>query len=89
MGSAASPGCTPRALISPTRAPRRLPGRPPCCESTAMTFYRPDTTSAPSSSAPNWDARVLTGDGHLALINLDDQIYTLRITRQGKLILTK
>ncbi len=54
-----------------------------------MTFYRPDTTSAPSSSAPNWDARVLTGDGHLALINLDDQIYTLRITRQGKLILTK
>ncbi|MCX7645691.1 MAG: hemin uptake protein HemP [Rhodobacteraceae bacterium] len=35
------------------------------------------------------DARVLTGGGSTALIVLDGQIYTLRITRAGKLILTK
>lgn len=35
------------------------------------------------------DARTLTGGGSTALIVLDDQIYTLRITRAGKLILTK
>jgi hemin uptake protein HemP len=35
------------------------------------------------------DARDLTLGGTLAHIVLDGQIYTLRITRQGKLILTK
>jgi hemin uptake protein HemP len=38
---------------------------------------------------PMHDARQLTGESGLALIKLDDQIYTLRITRAGKLILTK
>jgi len=38
---------------------------------------------------PVHDARVLTGGGQLAGIVLDDQLYTLRITRAGKLILTK
>jgi hemin uptake protein HemP len=33
--------------------------------------------------------RVLTEGGSLARIVLDEQVYTLRITRQGKLILTK
>jgi hemin uptake protein HemP len=35
------------------------------------------------------DARELTGGGREAYILLDGAVYTLRITRQGKLILTK
>ncbi len=38
---------------------------------------------------PTYSATDLTKDGHLAQIILRDQIYTLRITRAGKLILTK
>jgi len=43
--------------------------------------YRPDR--------PNHDARVLTAGGVEAEIRLDGVRYVLRITRQGKLILTK
>ncbi len=35
------------------------------------------------------DARALTDGGNTAQITLDDKVYTLRITRAGKLILTK
>ncbi|WP_272860633.1 hemin uptake protein HemP [Paracoccus stylophorae] len=38
---------------------------------------------------PQHDATQLTRGGNQALIVLDDQIYQLRITRAGKLILTK
>jgi len=38
---------------------------------------------------PSYAARDLTEGGDLAQIVLDDQTYTLRITRAGKLILTK
>lgn len=38
---------------------------------------------------PVHDARALTGNGIRARIELDGQCYTLRITRAGKLILTK
>jgi hemin uptake protein HemP len=38
---------------------------------------------------PVHDARELTKGGVQARIQLDSQIYTLRITRSGKLILTK
>jgi hemin uptake protein HemP len=38
---------------------------------------------------PTFDARALTGDDGLAQIVLDEKVYTLRITRAGKLILTK
>ncbi len=38
---------------------------------------------------PVHDARLLTGEDGCAMIALDDQFYTLRITRAGKLILTK
>ncbi|WP_412094009.1 MULTISPECIES: hemin uptake protein HemP [Roseobacteraceae] len=38
---------------------------------------------------PRHDARQLTEAGNLAEIELDGQIYTLRITKAGKLILTK
>jgi hemin uptake protein HemP len=38
---------------------------------------------------PCHDARLLTGGGNEAEIRLDGVRYVLRITRQGKLILTK
>lgn len=38
---------------------------------------------------PAYDARTLIPDGVQARIVLDEQVYTLRITRAGKLILTK
>ncbi|MGB3554001.1 MAG: hemin uptake protein HemP [Jannaschia sp.] len=38
---------------------------------------------------PVYDARDLTDGGDQARIVLDGQVYTLRITRAGKLILTK
>lgn len=38
---------------------------------------------------PEHDARRLTGASGLAHIRLGEALYTLRITRQGKLILTK
>ena len=40
-------------------------------------------------SAPLYDAHRLVGDDQTAMIVLDDKTYTLRITRAGKLILTK
>lgn len=40
-------------------------------------------------SLPSHAARDLTEGGTQAQIELDGQIYTLRITRAGKLILTK
>ncbi len=41
------------------------------------------------SDTPIHDANAMTGQNGLARIVLNDQIYTLRITRAGKLILTK
>lgn len=38
---------------------------------------------------PTHDARQLTANQSVARIVLDGQVYTLRITRAGKLILTK
>lgn len=40
-------------------------------------------------SRPTHDARDLTDGGRQAHIQLDDKLYTLCITRAGKLILTK
>lgn len=45
-----------------------------------------DTTPA---SRPTFDARAMTGTDGLAQIVLDEKVYTLRITKAGKLILTK
>lgn len=41
------------------------------------------------AALPLYDALELTKGGDLAKIRLSDQIYTLRVTRAGKLILTK
>ncbi|MGQ0565333.1 MAG: hemin uptake protein HemP [Gemmobacter sp.] len=43
----------------------------------------------PRSDLPVHDARTLTGPAGQAQIVLDGQVYALRITRAGKLILTK
>lgn len=42
-----------------------------------------------AAAAPEHDARALTAGGPEARIRLGDAVYTLRITRNGKLILTK
>ena len=42
-----------------------------------------------ADATPFHDARALTEGGSLARIVLDGQVYALRITRAGKLILTK
>jgi hemin uptake protein HemP len=44
---------------------------------------------AATEGAPLHDARALTKGGVQARIALDGQVYALRITRAGKLILTK
>jgi hemin uptake protein HemP len=44
---------------------------------------------AKPADVPAYEARELTGGADQARIILDDQTYTLRITRSGKLILTK
>jgi len=45
--------------------------------------------SQPAVQMDTYDARDLIRDGVQACIVLDDQTYYLRITRAGKLILTK
>ena len=47
------------------------------------------TTSKAEAGLPLHDAKTLTSGGACAAIRLGDQIYTLRITKTGKLILTK
>lgn len=53
-----------------------------------MTAIEKDT-SQHIQTLPVYDAVELTKGGGLAQIRLDDKLYTLRITRAGKLILTK
>lgn len=50
-------------------------------------FTRPGMT--PLGRLPAHDAEILTAGGNQALITLGEQVYQLRITRAGKLILTK
>ncbi|MDO5529062.1 MAG: hemin uptake protein HemP [Paracoccus sp. (in: a-proteobacteria)] len=58
-----------------------------------MTATRPAEFTGPGilplQSLPAHDARALTQGGAQALIVLNDSVYNLRITRAGKLILTK
>lgn len=50
---------------------------------------RETTLARPATAHPVHDARALTGGGVEARIVLDGTPYVLRITRLGKLILTK
>ena len=58
-----------------------------------MMMTRPSQMESTSpvrpADLPVYDAEELTQNGSLAHIALNGQLYTLRITRQGKLILTK
>ncbi|MBT0958469.1 hemin uptake protein HemP [Alphaproteobacteria bacterium KMM 3653] len=55
-----------------------------------MTHYpHPSTLRPAPASLPQYSATQLTQGGNLAEIVLDDQTYRLRITKAGKLILTK
>jgi hemin uptake protein HemP len=54
-----------------------------------MSFHSTPPKRPAAQSLPAYAARDLTEGGDLAQIVLDDQTYTLRITRAGKLILTK
>lgn len=55
-----------------------------------MTIQTPTPTQGYAVSIlPSHKAEELTNGGNLAHIELGDQLYTLRITRAGKLILTK
>jgi len=61
-----------------------------------MSYHRamtdapaPSTGIMPPQTLPIHDARKLTGEDGVAMVVLDDKTYTLRITRAGKLILTK
>jgi len=59
----------------------------------AMSLHQPDFTRAqpiaPANPLPLHSARALTQGGQQAQIELDGKVYDLRITRAGKLILTK
>ncbi len=54
-----------------------------------MTFHSTPPKRTQPTSLPTYAAKDLTEGGDLAQIVLDDQTYTLRVTRAGKLILTK
>ncbi|MCV6585661.1 MAG: hemin uptake protein HemP [Marinibacterium sp.] len=52
-------------------------------------FETPVPSTAAAPTLPVYDARALIPEGVQAQIVLDEQVYVLRITRAGKLILTK
>ncbi len=52
-------------------------------------FFAPDTGQGIGSGLPTYRAEDLCAGGAEARILLGDQFYTLRITKAGKLILTK
>lgn len=54
-----------------------------------MTYHATPPKQSPAPTLPSYSARDLTMGGELAQITLGGQVYTLRITRAGKLILTK
>lgn len=54
-----------------------------------MTYHATPPKQTAVKTLPTYAATDLTESGDLAQIVLADQVYTLRITRAGKLILTK
>jgi hemin uptake protein HemP len=56
---------------------------------TTMQMNQTGSTSIELPTLPTHRAEELTQGGNQALIVLNDQVYSLRITRAGKLILTK
>lgn len=68
-------------------ARNEVAGHRPFCRPGSVEMTGPDTM--PLDSSPLYDATALTEGGRVARIHLNGQLYALRITRQGKLILTK
>jgi hemin uptake protein HemP len=54
-----------------------------------MSFHSAPPKQQQTDTLPTYAARDLTEGGDLAQIVLGNQTYTLRVTRAGKLILTK
>lgn len=54
-----------------------------------MSFHSAPPEQRAAPTLPTYSARDLTQGGEMAYIVLGDQTYNLRITRAGKLILTK
>lgn len=69
------------------RDPLRLPHRP--AERLSGDLPTRGLPAPTGEGLPLHDARALTRGGVQARIALDGQVYALRITRAGKLILTK
>jgi hemin uptake protein HemP len=72
--------------MQPERYPERLAARR---DPQASLLGAPSPGAIPCDAGPCHDARALTEGGNAAEIRLDGVRYVLRITRQGKLILTK
>lgn len=58
-------------------------------ETKILSPMAPAPEPVASDRTLRYDARALTGGAGTAYIELDGQIYTLRITKSAKLILTK
>lgn len=54
-----------------------------------IVFVKPQPIARLQPGVPEYDANDLTAGGRRATITLGDQVYTLQITKQGKLLLTK
>ncbi|MEX2520089.1 MAG: hemin uptake protein HemP [Paracoccaceae bacterium] len=54
-----------------------------------VSAAEPQSPPRIATAYPEHSAEALTGGGNLAVITLHDQSYVLRITKQGKLLLTK
>ena len=76
--------------MQPERQPERLAARrEPPPRPSLVAPSPPAATAREPDPRPIHDARALTEGGNAAEIRLDGVRYLLRITRQGKLILTK
>ena len=76
--------------MQPERHTERLATRATCPRARPCALRRAaPAVIAASRKRPCHDARLLTEGGNEAEIRLDGVRYVLRITRQGKLILTK
>lgn len=92
-GHRAGPALSARPALSLAGRPVPDRARLDQAEATPVSAPAPAPVSTaarlPADTAPVHDARALTGGGQEARIVLDGAVYTLRVTRQRKLILTK
>ncbi|MEM9046111.1 MAG: hemin uptake protein HemP [Pseudomonadota bacterium] len=54
-----------------------------------IVFVKPQPVYRSQPGTPEYAAEELTAGGRRATITLGEQVYTLQITKQGKLLLTK